>query len=124
MELTIEYEHYSEKTLEGWWRVWRTICEMAYSQTYIMEEIITMPAAGFSEKEHTAIYNKRLCHNEYDITLDSMWKTYSTLFETKMPYVCPMLKKLHVPRVLFEELGIRPWFKHSFPNCVITFWEE
>lgn len=97
---------------------------MAYCKTYIIEDLITRPASPFTEVEHTEIYNKRLCHNEYDITLDYTWKIYSKAFKTKMPHVIPELKRLHVPRILFEELGIRPWFKYSFPNCVVTFWEE
>ena len=124
MELSIVNNNYSDTTVAYWQQVWRTICEMAYRQTYIIEEIITKPVEGCKEVDESEIYNKKIFDNYYDITLDCMWKKYSKQYGTKMPFVVPMFKKLHVPRGLFEELGIRPWFKYSFPNCVVTFWQE
>jgi len=40
------------------------------------------------------------------------------------PVVVPELKEIYVPRILFTCLGVFTWFRHSFPNCQILFWED
>lgn len=118
MKLHVDKNRYSPETVDEWQQLWKSICEMAYCQTYVFEEIITKP--HFSEKVDTKFYNR----DQTGITLDFIWKQYSNHYGTKMPFVIPMFKRLHVPRALFEELGVYSWFDYSFPNCKITFWEE
>lgn len=118
MKLYVDENKYSAETVDEWQQVWKSICEMAYCQTYVFEEIITKP--HISEKDDNRIYR----NHPSELTLDFIWKQYSNHYGTQMPFVIPMLKRLHVPRVLFEEIGVYSWFKYSFPNCKITFWEE
>ena len=97
--------------MDTWQSVWQTICKMAYENEPPYERIIIQPEVI------------ELSINEED-TLDYTWKIYSKKHGTTMPKVVPEFKELYVPRHLFEDLGIYPWFRHSFPNCEIHFWEE
>ena len=62
-----------------------------------------------------------------DPTLDSVWEKFSNQKDEFgkfiEPQVVPELVKLHVPYALFHCLGVNSWFEHSFPNCVVSFWE-
>jgi hypothetical protein len=69
-----------------------------------------------------AFYERNRCSNAVELTLDYTWEKYSKAHGD--PYVVPELKNIYVPRSLFECLGVYAWFQHSFPNCVIEFWED
>ncbi len=97
--------------MDNWKSVWETICKMAYENGPLYEKIIIEPKVI------------ELSLNEED-TLDYTWKKYSKKHGSKMPNVIPEFKELYVPRHLFEDLGIYPWFRYSFPNCHIQFWDE
>lgn len=92
---------------EYWQSIWGRICRMAYEGTDICESIVTEP------QEYS---------DDYELTLDYTWKQYSRKHGTKFPDVVPEFKKLVVPFGLYANLGINPWFKHSFPNCKVEFW--
>ena len=131
--LFINGNRFEEHTIENWQQVWDDICKMAYERSPPREKIITTP--GFihingeltndkTEKTHTHEYSRSQPVNTYFLTLDNMWKQYSSFYGSRMPDVVPELKELVVPRVLYDSLGISNWFRHSFPNCKVTFWEE
>jgi len=58
--------------------------------------------------------------NVEELTLDFQWQKYQQL----KPLVIPELKYIYVPKLLFESLGVYSWFRYSFPNCKIEFWEN
>lgn len=62
------------------------------------------------------------------ITLNHTWSQASLVKNADglpvEPFVVPELREIYVPRILFETLGVYTWFKHSFPNCSILFWED
>lgn len=131
--LFINGNRFEEHTIDQWQQVWDKICKMAYEKAPPCEKIITSP--GFvhingevtndrTEKTHTYEYSRPQPLNTYFLTLDNIWKQYSSFYGPQMPDVVPELKELFVPRVLYDSLGISNWFRHSFPNCKVTFWEE
>ena len=130
----IVYEKmYQYDTIAGWKRVWETICQMAYEKTGVCEKIITKPGymrvngvenLKCSEAEHSRVYLNKENSNDYSISLDVLWKYYSNQYGSQMPHVIPELKEIHVPRILFDTIGVRAWFNYSFPNCRIFFWDE
>lgn len=132
--LTVNSALYGKSTIFIWKTVWEKICVMAYENKDICEEIITLPGRinidgvisdRMDEIEHTKYYTKKIPNNDYDITFDSTWKRISKHYGALYTlYDVPDLKKLHVPRQLFDSLGVRQFFRHSFPNCKITYWEE
>jgi hypothetical protein len=128
--ILIKNNMYLPKTVRAWQTVWNVICEVAYDNLYdIQEEIITRPTnLIIKESElvhddrefvHTQIYNFRGPTNYYELTLDHVWKKFDG-----EPRINKTLRRLHVPRVLFEDLGVRQWFAYSFPRCKVTYWEE
>jgi hypothetical protein len=133
ISLIVKGRNYSQETLSAWQEVWGIICKMAYENATGYNSIITTPSFmmvertandTLNEKEHSNYYNKKIPDNDYDITLDHTWKKYSRMYPTSELSVNLQFEKLHVPRALFESLGIYRWFQYSFPNCKITFWEE
>ena len=133
VHLFIDGNMYHTHTLEAWQNVWEKICKMAYEGTDICEEIVTYP--GFlningriindrRESAHTLEYRRLEPVNSYFLTLENMWKQFSHLYADKYPLVVPEFKKLVVPYCLYNCLGVNSWFKHSFPNCKLYFWEE
>lgn len=130
--LIVNERMYSYETIVVWKVVWDKICKMAYEQEPPVSDIITVPdrvriegiAVPMDEKEQSRYYSRQLPINSDVITLDHMWSYYSKKHGAEMPKIVPEFKRLHVPRALFKSLGIGPWFRHSFPNCDITFWEE
>ena len=124
---------FEEHTIEAWQQVWDIVCKMSYENTNICEKIITTP--GFlhingklnndkTEITHSHEYSRSQPLNTYFLTLDNIWKQYSKFHGLKMVHVVPEFKELFVPRVLFDSLGVSNWFRYSFPNCKVTFWEE
>lgn len=134
LPLIVKGRNYSQETVDDWSQVWETICKMAYEGKQTTSAILTTPSFmmveesandNLSEGEHSSYYRKKYPDNEYDITLDCTWKKYSRMYShMKDPLINLGFERLHVPRPLFESLGIYPWFRYSFPNCKITFWEE
>lgn len=130
--LIVEKRQYSYETILAWKVVWEKICRMAYENEKPVPELIVVPhhvrmegiAVPMNEKQQADYYSKWIPLNSDVITLDHMWKYYSKVHSTKMPKVVPEFEKLHIPRSLFQSLGVGPWFRHSFPNCMVTFWDE
>ena len=131
--LFINGNTFEAQTIEQWQYVWDKVCKMAYEKTDICEKIITRP--GFihlngevinnkTELEHSREYERAQPLNTYFLTLDNIWKQYSTFHGVKMPEIIPEFKELVVPRALFESIGIDNWFRYSFPNCTVKFWEN
>ncbi len=97
---------------------------MSYHRRSLKEQIVVQP------EDYDLIEKyKNTNPTDFDkLTLDYVWKEYSEKRDSNNnfiePQVVPELRYLFVPRVLFESLGVYTWFRHSFPNCVIMFWEN
>lgn len=121
---------YDEVTIDAWQTVWDQICKMAYDGTNICETIITRPGLMHMDGEmiynsnHSDEYKKLKYVNSDFLTLDNIWKQYSHLYGTAEVKIIPEFKKLVVPRSLYECLGVKSWFRYSFPNCHVVFWDE
>ena len=108
---------YLYDTLIGWKTVWERVCEMAYEGDVAYSEIITKPYSmrvegisndSLDEKTHSNYYSKKIPVNDFAITLDDMWKTYSKRYsDMNELFVIPEFKRLHVPRSLFESFDHR-----------------
>ena len=132
--LIVKGRNYSQETVDSWVQVWETICKMAYEGEENTTSIITSPSFmiveenandNLDEAEQSNYYKKRYPDNDYEITLDCTWKKYSRMYSHLNNSLINLgFERLHVPRPLFENLGIYLWFKYSFPNCKITFWGE
>ena len=132
--LIVENNLYAKDTVVLWTIIWERICKMAYENSDICPELITLPGGmvieGLSnprndEDEHQIYYQKRIPENEDQITFDYTWKRFSKNYGAPYTlFIIPDLRRLHVPRVLFDSLGVSQFFRHSFPNCKITFWGE
>jgi hypothetical protein len=130
--LIVDDNAYSYETVVSWKVVWDKICKMSYELEPPVAEIVTTPdrvriegiAVPMTEQKQSEFYSRQIPTNSDVITLDHMWSYYSKKHGVEVPEIVPEFKKLHVPRALFKSLGIGPWFRHSFPNCEITFWEE
>lgn len=124
---------YCAQTIDQWQYVWDKLCKMTYEEKEICESVITRPSIlcidglimnDTSELTHSHQYKNPKYVNVEFLTLDNIWKQYSHIYGPIQPKVIPELKKLVVPKCLFECLGVRSWFRHSFPNCEVVFWEE
>ena len=82
---------------------------MAYYRKNVVSEIVT--DGTYEELLHSK--------NIEEMSLDFQWKNYNSL----KPLVINELKYIFVPKILFESLGVYAWFRYSFPNCRIDFWE-
>lgn len=106
-------------TIEKWQTLWQQIYDMSYYRKNVVEEIIT------DVSEYDDLYKYQ---NFNEITLEYIWKFNSSFKnvdgEYLHPLIVPELKKIYVPRFLFETLGVFEWFKYSFPKCKILFWED
>ncbi len=131
--LFIDGNMFETHTITQWQYVWDLICKMAYEGTGICEKIVTSPGIlhingevikDNTELRHASEYAKTSYMNTYFLTLDNIWKQYSKFYGTKMPGIVPELTEIVVPFALYNELGVNPWFRHSFPNCKVTFWEN
>lgn len=124
---------YDSVTVEQWQIVWDKVCRMAYHGEDICDKIITRPGnmniGGKPVKDarqstHSQYYAKGEPLNNYFLTLENIWRQYSTFHGPMHPKVIPELKELVVPHALFDCLGVQAWFMHSFPNCKIFYWDE
>jgi hypothetical protein len=114
-----------EKTIEKWQSVWQHICEMAYHRNNITDQI----QIYHNNDYETLMKYKNICPNDFEkLTLDYTWKKVSAVRDSNGEYidvqVVPELVYIYIPRILFETLGVYAWFKVSFPNCKIIFWED
>lgn len=131
--LCIRGDMYDGVTLEHWQQLWHNICKMAYEGEGVCEKIITRPGllsidgkivANSSESMHSRQYGKTEPINSYFITLENVWRQYSEFHGPEQPKVIPELKELVVPYELFNCLGVQSWFRYSFPNCKVFYWDE
>lgn len=129
--IVIRHNHYRDETIDKWKYVWSEICEMCYNGNFVTESIITVPGSiqvdeelmlSATEEEHCEIYKLNNWVNREVIMLDYTWKKYSKEAGPRNLLVIPEFKRLHVPRCLFDTLGVSQWFKHCFPNCKVTYW--
>lgn len=133
MPLFIYGKMYDQVTIDAWQEVWNKICRMAYENTDICERIITRPGVMHvngrvipdkRESAHSQEYNRKEPVNSYFLTLDNIWKQYSTLYKTQALYIVPDFKELIVPHALYDCFGVQSWFRHCFPNCKVYYWDE
>lgn len=129
--LIVKNNEYSLETTVCWQLAWSLICDMCYHKKNIQESILITPERFVIEgeqkenstpKEHSDYYAKKIPTNDEEITLDYVWKQYSK--QNHEIYIIPEFKKLYVPKCLFHDIGVRSWFRHCFPNCTITYWED
>lgn len=109
---------FQDDVIKKWQGVWNQLCLMAYERRYITSKLMIYPET----LNEQYFYERNSCKNSDELTLDYMWQKYSGL--KKEAQVVPELTRIYVPRSLFECLGVYAWFKHSFPNCKIQFWED
>lgn len=109
---------FRDDVIQKWQDVWQHICEMAYERKNIVEKLIIEQ----DNPNEAAFYERNKCDNEDKLTLEYTWANYSRTYKDAL--VVPELKFIFVPRSLFECLGVYAWFKYSFPNCSICFWED
>jgi hypothetical protein len=113
----------SQEEVLKWQLIWNRLCNMAYYRTDIANEVVTGRA------EHGDIFDYQYeASNFQEITLDHTWKKFSSLKDENGNFlealVVPEVQEIYVPRILFEGPGVYTWFLHSFPNCLILFWED
>ena len=114
----------NSEAIERWQSIWNTICNMAYHRKGIVKHITT------DSCEYNSIlrYHSLKYLNFDEITLDHTWKKYSSTKNENgdflEPLLVPELEEIYVPRILFTCPGVFHWFKHSFPNCAISYWED
>ena len=134
VDLIVENNLYSKETVFQWTMVWERICRMAYENENKAKYMIVLPGEmvvnnqlsdPYNQKKQTKYYQYKLPENEELITFDHTWKQFSKRFGAPYElFVIHELELLVVPRCLFDSLGVSQFFKHSFPKCKITFWEE
>ena len=123
IETTNEFEHpyYEFQTIGAWQAVWKILCDMTYfnHNVEVEEIIVTSP---YGEKDDARFYerNSSRIRNHPLLCFDHIWRQYDAL----TPIVTPSLKRLVVPRALFDVLGVRSFMKDMFPNCKVVFWPE
>lgn len=93
---------------------------MAYFRNRMETHIIVNPSDSIQHYMH--------CTNFNDIRLESVWKRYSEMKDKNgdfiQPQVVPELEELCIPYKLFYSMGVYQWFRYSFPNCKLVFWED
>jgi len=112
-----------QDVINKWQSVWQQICDMAYYRNNVTTSIFV------ETKKYTDLLKYMINSKNFDqITLDYMWKQVSSVRGVDGNYIEPCvvseLTQIYIPRILFDTLGVYAWFKHSFPNCVICFWED
>lgn len=108
--------------IEEWQAIWQQICDMTYHGKNIVDHVYTTPNDIGDVEKYKNASNFEL------ITLDHVWSLVSRCKDENgrflQPRVVPELQEIYVPGILFETMGVYQWFKHSFPNCSILFWEH
>jgi hypothetical protein len=110
--------------VKRWQSIWHKVCDMAYHRRNVLTTITIVPEQG----EYSKLIEYHAKYDIEPIKLDFIWKRVSQLRDENnaflQPLVVPELREIYVPRLLFESKGVYAWFKHSFPNCVLFFWED
>jgi hypothetical protein len=113
-----------QETTKKWQAVWQQICDMAYFRKNITDKLV-LPINDFTM---LLKYKASHCVNFHELTFDYQWQKNSSIRDNNNYYlealVVPELKEIYVPRILFHSMGVFNLFKHSFPNCLILFWED
>jgi hypothetical protein len=112
-----------QDVIDTWQSVWRQVCDMAYYRKNVTTHI------HINERNYPELLEYMKNAKNFDqITLDYTWAQTSSVKNADGTHievcVVPELLDICVPRILFETLGVYSWFKHSFPKCVILFWED
>jgi hypothetical protein len=103
-----------------WQDTWRKICDMAYYRKRVTSKITT---------KYDGVFLDNIVKKDYtEYTFDYIWYQIS---KAKSPQglhidalIVPELLEIYVPRVLFECAGVYVFFRYSFPNCEIHYWED
>jgi len=110
-----------QHVIDKWQSIWRDVCGMAYFSLGTVSKIII-------SKEDSEILKYSNASNFEELTLEYTWKKVSNTRDENRdfiePSVVPEFEEIYVPRALFETSGVYQWFKFSFPNCKILFWED
>lgn len=131
--LFISGNMYENVTVDAWQTLWDKVCKMSYEGTNVCESIVTKPGILYingeiiddnSELTHSNKYANIDPVNDHLLKLDDMWKQYSKLYGTAQPKIIPEFKELVVPYPLYYCLGVTQWFRYSFPNCKVTYWNS
>lgn len=109
--------YYTFGTIGAWRNVWNALCEMGYNPQATQYSSIVVRSET-SDKDDANAYGFYTVSNQHLICLNESWREY----DRKTPIINRELKYLYVPRVLFECLGVRNWFRHSFPECEVEYW--
>jgi hypothetical protein len=112
-----------QDVINKWQVIWQRICDMAYSRKHISHTVLV------EKFNYTEILGYMINASNFEqITLDYIWKQVSSQKNPDGSYIQPLvvteLKEMYVPRILFSTPGVFHWFKHSFPNCSISYWED
>jgi len=113
-----------QETVQKWQAIWQQICDMAYFRKNITDKVV------IPMNDYTTIlkYKTSRYQNFHELTFDYQWQKNSSIRDESGYYlealVVPELKEIYVPRILFQSMGVLNLFKHSFPNCLVLFWED
>jgi len=118
-----------QDVVKKWQSFWEKICDIAYFRKDVVSELSFIMDVLGSRAEYNDICTWSLtAPNFEEITLHHSWEKVSKLKDENdnyvEPAVVPELREIYVPNVLFQTSGVFEWFKHSFPNCEIFFWED
>jgi hypothetical protein len=123
LETTNEFDnpYYEFQTIGAWQEVWKILCDMAYfnHNADVEEIIVTSP---YDEKEDARFYerNRGRIRNHGLLCFHHIWRQY----DAYTPIINHNLKRIVVPRELFDALGMRSFMKEVFPQCKVVFWPE
>jgi hypothetical protein len=113
-----------QEIVQKWQAVWQQICDMAYLRKNITDTVV-IPMIDYNTLLN---YKTSRFVNFHELTFDYQWQKNSSIRDESGYYlealVVPELKEIYVPRILFQSMGVFNLFKHSFPNCLIVFWED
>ena len=111
----------TEAAIQKWQKVWTSLCDMAYHQKDVKEDVFIQP-----ENYHDLYIWSKYDPNFDKLKLEHTWKKYNYMVNGSYiePFKIEKLRHLYVPRILFEDLGISTFFDVCFPNCQVTFWED
>ena len=113
-----------QETIQKWQAVWQQIFDMAYLRKNITNKVVV----PMNDYNTLLKYKEYRCTNFNELTFDYQWQKNSSIRDENNYYpealVVPELKEIYVPRILFDSMGVFHLFKHSFPNCLILFWED
>ena len=110
--------YYDINTVSSWQKVWDRILSMAYLEANKVEKLLVFT----KDSSDNTFYKRKIPRNYPDINFEYAWSEFTRNYKGEIQIV-PELKEIFVPRSLFECVGVYSFFKYSFPNCVIRFWD-